>query len=185
MSLQGTKDKGDYPVSDTQTLSHKGAVTYPGHRLFCECSRNRAQFVRQLARHYRLHTTQLQVRPSELYQFHSSRENDGSFFSLSLLCCFLCWGKAPTQLLCLMRERRVVDTLLSSPSPLPCATLHHFPPFLRPPPTPATVTFCQITPSGSSTASLLLIVIHYHLFFSLSPKGAWKMQILLCQYPPS
>lgn len=44
---QGTKDKGDYPVLDTQARSHKEAVTYPGHRLFCEWSRNRTQFVRQ------------------------------------------------------------------------------------------------------------------------------------------
>lgn len=40
------------------------------------------------------------------------------------LCGFLCWGKAPTQLLCLTRVPS-----RSPPSPLPSATLHHFPPF--------------------------------------------------------
>lgn len=69
------------------------------------------------------------------------------------------------------------------PSPL-----QHFTTFLLslwPPPTPATVMFCQVTPSGSSTASLLPAVVPYLLFSSLSPKGTCKMQILLCQYPPS
>lgn len=58
------------------------------------------------------------------------RTQSASFFPLSLLCYLLCWGKAPTQLLCLTRESRViVDMPLSSPTPLPSATLHHFPPF--------------------------------------------------------